>query len=131
MGTASGTTTAGVITVFHDVLLTIPFPLRFISTRMPMAIRMTGQKLPIPVEVEPAKVLQQEDHAQADQHKRAHRYARTSAVLLLPPAVLPPELPRPHASSRRRLELVLPNRFRLFKPNGSGARTPIILALAV
>src|SRR5271165_7084358 len=36
-----------------------------------------------PIEVEPAKLLQQEDHTQADEHKRANRYARTSAVILL------------------------------------------------
>src|SRR5580700_305994 len=42
-----------------------------------------GPESPEPIEVEPAKLLQQEDHAQGDQHKRSHRYARASAVLFL------------------------------------------------
>ena len=59
-----------------------------------------GPESPEPIEVEPAKLLQQEDHAQTDQDKRSHRHARTVRCRLfvgtaaLPPALLR-QLPRP------------------------------------
>src|SRR5271167_4813688 len=34
-----------------------------------------------PIEVEPAKLVKQEDRAQTDQHERSYRYTRTSATL--------------------------------------------------
>src|ERR1035438_1642482 len=36
-----------------------------------------------PVKVEPAKLLQQKDHAQANENERSHRYARCYRVLVL------------------------------------------------